>query len=143
MTYYIDLPSKADAIAKAFNLIVSYRTRGSALDLLVFLEVAREDGCTSRHLQERLNINQSTVSRVTRVLGEGKAKASRRQTWDGKGLIFSYKDGPAMGYPLPAGHSLRADRFRYSLTDKGHELLETVADYLSRHFPSRPFDSRQ
>ncbi|GGC16667.1 hypothetical protein GCM10011363_36420 [Marivita lacus] len=138
MTYHMDMPSEIDAILKMFHMFGLYRTRASGLELLVFLEIAKEEGCTSRYLRERLDVNQSTVSRVTRVLGDGDAKPIDRQPWDGQQLIYSYPDAAQSKKARGDCSAYRADTLRYALTERGRELLNRVLDYLAIYFPSRP-----
>ncbi|MFG6519508.1 hypothetical protein ACGYLX_18895 [Sulfitobacter sp. 1A13496] len=143
MTHHMDMPSEIDAITKVFHLLVEYRTRGSGLEALVLLEIARQEGCTSRYLQEVLEVDQSSISRVTRVLGDGIAPPRKRKPWDGRGLIYSYKDPEAVPKAPEGSRAPRADRLRYALTAKGRELLDGVAVYLSAYFPARPLEQSQ
>lgn len=137
MIYHMDPLREIDVIVKVFHQIIDYRARGTGLEALLFLEIAREEGCTSRHLQEKLSVDQSTICRETRVLGNGRAKRGKRQSWDGKGLIYSYKDRATTKKPTPAGRAPRADRLLYALTDKGHEHLDRVTERLSNYYSSR------
>jgi DNA-binding MarR family transcriptional regulator len=136
MTYHIDPLREIDVITKAFHHIIGYRARGTGLEALLFLEIAREEGCTRRYLQEKLGVDQSTISRDTRVLAGGKAKRGKRQSWDGKGLIYSYRDGVRSEKPTTTGRAPRADRLRYALTDKGREHLDRVKECLSNYYSS-------
>ena len=143
MTYHMDMPSEIDALTKVFHRLVEYRTRGSGLEALVLLEIARQKGCTSRHLQEVLDIDQSSISRVTRVLRDGNAPPSKRKPWDGRGLIVSYKDPEAAQKTTADSRAPRSDRLRYALTVKGRDLLGGVTDFLSFYYPSRPLERGQ
>ncbi|UWR38648.1 hypothetical protein [Sulfitobacter sp. W074] len=137
MTYYTEQLRELDVITQVFHRIIGYRARGTGLEALLFLEIAREEGCTRRFLQEKLGVDQSTISRDTRVLAGGKSKRGKRQSWDGDGLIYSYKEKTGSNTPTTSGRALRSDRLRYALTDKGREHLAQVTDCLSNYYSSR------
>jgi DNA-binding MarR family transcriptional regulator len=101
-----------DVITKAFHQIIDYRARGTGLEALLFLEIAREEGCTSRYLQQRLGVDQSTISRDTRALSGDKAKRGKRQPCDGIGLTYSYTDRAVSKKTTASGRAPRADRLR-------------------------------
>ncbi|CTQ44785.1 MULTISPECIES: MarR family winged helix-turn-helix transcriptional regulator [Stappiaceae] len=54
----------------------------------VLLHLANEPGCTSRYLTEKMDVNQSTISRIVGYLGRGDA----RSKYGGLGWVSSHPD---------------------------------------------------
>ena len=76
----------------------------------LFLEVCRLDGRTTyRELQQRLNLNNSSVSRTVNALGE-----QHRTGRSGLGLLITYPD-PEEGR-----------RYCVTLSPRGHALLRQL-----------------
>jgi len=142
MTNSIDMVYEIAALAQTLRLLDIYQTRRSGLNILVLLEIAREEGCTSRYLQEKLNVNQSTISRATRDLGGANVRTGRCNPLGGSALIFSYKDLEASRPERPIDRPGRSDRLRYALTETGREKLSKAVQYLSTNFPVRPIQDR-
>lgn len=118
--------AKLKALSHVVRRLSSYPNRESVLEALVFLEIALEQGCTSRHIQDSLGIDQSTVSRETRALGDGYGRHKRKKLWKGRDLVY--------GYPDPQDPR----RYRFCLTENGEALRdEVLADLVSALCPMR------
>lgn len=104
---------KPERLALACGAFAAQYSLPTAVDLhqfLLFLEVAmNKDGCTYRHLEETLNLDNASVSRTVMALGPW-----HRTGRPGLGLLTTSRD--------PEEHR----RLIVSLTPKGTALLRHI-----------------
>ncbi len=80
------------------------------LNTHVLLAIADEPGCTSKYLQDKFGMVQSTIYKTLKKLGAKKGGGTKAP-----GLIVAYKDGK---------------RHRHKLTDKGRVWVNKALDQL-------------
>lgn len=109
MNYTNDL----NAIIGILATFSPHLNRDAILRLKVILLIAREGTCTSRFLEEALDVNQSTISRATKSLSDGRGRSKRTRT-KGLGYLQKFREGGDR------------NRLRYCLSERGEELIDRL-----------------